>query len=94
MRTGIKVEVSATDRVRPDAVVRYRNNQRKHVWRERFMTDGVAGLLHDKTWPPRIPPLEPDVATYVVATRDRPVALSRWPGSCLRPPGMRSTIKP
>ena len=34
---------------------------------ERFMTDGVAGLLRDKTRPSRIPPLEADVAARVVA---------------------------
>src|ERR1700758_4173514 len=37
-------------------------------WQERFMTDGVAGLLRDKTRPSRIPPLEADVAARVVAT--------------------------
>src|ERR1035437_3635331 len=88
MRTGIKVEVSATDRVLLDAIVANRNSRQKHVWRaqivlltadgfgtaeimrragtskmavwrwqERFMTDGVAGLLRDKTRPSRIPPL-------------------------------------
>jgi hypothetical protein len=36
-------------------------------WQERFMTDGVAGLLRDKTRPSRIPPLEADVAARVVA---------------------------
>ena len=36
-------------------------------WQERFMTDGVAGLLRDKTRPSRIPPPEADVAARVVA---------------------------
>ena len=30
-------------------------------WQERFMTDGVAGLLRDKTRPSRIPPLGTEV---------------------------------
>jgi transposase len=36
-------------------------------WQERFMTDGVAGLLRDKTRPSRIPPLEAGIAARVVA---------------------------
>jgi hypothetical protein len=28
-------------------------------WQERFMEEGVDGLLRDKTRPPRIPPLPP-----------------------------------
>ena len=36
-------------------------------WQERFMHEGVAGLLRDKTRPSRIPPLGPDVAARVVA---------------------------
>lgn len=35
-------------------------------WQERFMTEGVAGLLRDKTRPPRIAPLGPDVEARVV----------------------------
>ena len=31
-------------------------------WQERFMQDGVGGLLHDKTRPSRIPALGPDIA--------------------------------
>src|SRR5271156_6509187 len=85
MRTGIKVEVSATDRIKLDAIVADRNARQKHVWRvrivlstadgcgtaeimrdagvsktavwrwqERFMTDGVAGLLRDKSPPNRV----------------------------------------
>jgi len=36
-------------------------------WQERFMEEGVDGLLRDKTRPSRIPPLSPDVAERVVA---------------------------
>jgi transposase len=38
-------------------------------WRERFISEGVAGLLRDKTRPPRVPPLSQ-------ATIDRVVALT------------------
>ena len=35
-------------------------------WQERFMAEGVDGLMRDKTRPSRIPPLEPDVALRIV----------------------------
>jgi transposase len=35
-------------------------------WQERFMTEGVAGLLRDKTRPSRIAPLGADVEAKVV----------------------------
>jgi transposase len=35
-------------------------------WQERFMTEGIAGLLRDKTRPPRIAPLGADVEARVV----------------------------
>ena len=38
-------------------------------WQERFMEEGVDGLLRDKTRPSRIPPLGPEVAERVVAFR-------------------------
>jgi hypothetical protein len=44
------------------------------------MTDGVAGLLRDKTRPSRIPPLEADVAARVVAATqiDPPGETTHW----------------
>jgi transposase len=36
-------------------------------WQERFMTEGVEGLLRDKTRPSRVPPLDPAIAPRVVA---------------------------
>lgn len=36
-------------------------------WQERFMSEGVAGLLQDKTRPSRIAPLKPEVGERVVA---------------------------
>jgi transposase len=36
-------------------------------WQERFMTEGVDGLLHDKTRPARIPPLPKAVVEAVVS---------------------------
>ena len=97
MRTGITINVTATDRERLLAIRANRNSPQKRVWRtniilltadgcgtaeimrragvaktavwrwqELFMLAGVDGLLRDKTRPPRIPPLSPEVAERVV----------------------------
>jgi transposase len=50
-------------------------------WQERFMTEGVDGLLHDKTRPARIPPLPKAVVEAVVTrTLDKapPDAATHW----------------
>ena len=52
-------------------------------WQERFMTDGVDGLLRDKTRRSRIPPLAAGVERHVIArTLGDPPAerRPRWPG--------------
>jgi hypothetical protein len=36
-------------------------------WPERYQTEGVAGLLRDKTRPSRIPPLPPAMREHTVA---------------------------
>src|SRR5882757_3610040 len=41
-------------------------------WQERFMEEGVEGLLRDKTRPSRIAPFGPDVAERVVALTSSP----------------------
>ncbi|MGH2394075.1 MAG: IS630 family transposase [Candidatus Limnocylindria bacterium] len=52
------------------AVMRRAGVSKPSVWRwqERFMSDGVDGLLHDKTRPARIPPL-PKALVEAVVTR-------------------------
>jgi len=49
-------------------------------WQERFMQQGVAGLLRDKTRPSRIPPLEPEIAEQVVGLtqQDPPGETTHW----------------
>ena len=85
MRSGINIDVTASDRVRLDALVAARGSPQEHVWRprivlltdddlgtvgimaatgksktcvgrwqERFMAEGVDGLLRDKTRPPAL----------------------------------------
>ncbi len=54
-------------------------------WQERFMREGVAGLLRDKTRRPRIAPLGDAVAERVVAlTRaDPPGETTHWTGAMM-----------
>jgi transposase len=49
-------------------------------WQERFMEQGVAGLLHDKTRPSRIPPLAAEIAERVIALtqQDPPGETTHW----------------
>jgi len=49
-------------------------------WQERFMDEGVEGLLHDKTRPSRITPLGLDVVERVVARTlaEPPVEATHW----------------
>ena len=49
-------------------------------WQERFMTEGVDGLLRDKTRPSRIPPLAPEMADRVVALTltEPPAETTHW----------------
>ena len=54
-------------------------------WQERFMTDGVAGLLHDKTRPSRIPPLSPAIERSVVTRTlgDPPGEAAHWTAAAM-----------
>jgi transposase len=49
-------------------------------WQERFMVEGVEGLLRDKTRPSRIPRLGADVVDQVVALtlKDPPTETTHW----------------
>lgn len=49
-------------------------------WQERFMQEGVEGLLHDKTRPPGLAPLEADMVEQVVALtqQDPPGETTHW----------------
>ncbi len=49
-------------------------------WQERFMQEGVEGLLRDNTRPSRITPLDPDVAERVVTLTlsDPPAEATHW----------------
>jgi transposase len=66
-----------------NAIMRRTGKSKTVVWRwqERFMQEGVAGLLRDKTRPSRIPPLPPEVADRVVGLTietDPPGEATHW----------------
>ena len=54
-------------------------------WQERFMTEGVEGLLRDKTRPSRIPPLSTVVEQCVVARTllDPPGETTHWTATAM-----------
>jgi transposase len=54
-------------------------------WQERFMTDGVAGLLRDKTRPSRIPPLGMAIEQRVVTRTlgDPPGETTHWTAAAM-----------
>ncbi len=54
-------------------------------WQERFMQEGIEGLLRDKTRPPGTPPLGEQVAEHVVALTlgDPPGESTHWTGAMM-----------
>src|SRR5215218_9264117 len=54
-------------------------------WQERFMQEGVDGLLRDKTRPSRIPPLGDELAERIVALTlsDPPGEATHWTGAMM-----------
>jgi len=54
-------------------------------WQERFMQEGVEGLLRDKTRPSRIPPLGDELAERIVALTlsDPPGEATHWTGAMM-----------
>jgi transposase len=116
MRSGISINVTASDRRRLKALVRDGNTPQKHVWRsrivlltaeglgtnaimratgksktcvwrwqERYRDEGVDGLLHDKTRPSRVAPLDKAVAERVVTLTQAPPPgeATHWTGATM-----------
>jgi len=69
-----RIILLTADGVGTSAIMRTTGKSKTTVWRwqERFMTEGVQGLLHDKTRPPGIAPLDPAVVNKVVALTLKP----------------------
>jgi transposase len=64
-----RIILATADGQGTNAIMRRSGKSKPCVWRwqARFMAEGVAGLLRDKTRPPRIPPLPQAVIDRVVA---------------------------
>ena len=54
-------------------------------WQERFMREGIEGLLRDKTRPPGLPPLSGDVTerVLVLTQTDPPGETTHWTGAAM-----------
>jgi len=76
------IVLASTDGLGTHEIMRRTGKSKTCVWRwqERFATEGVDGLLRDKTRPARIPPLAPEVAERVVALTlgDPPGETTHW----------------
>ena len=77
-----EIVLLSADGVGTNEIMRRTGTSKTCVWRwqERFMQEGVEGLLRDKTRPSRIPPLAPKVAEQVVARtlEDPPGETTHW----------------
>ncbi len=77
-----RIVLLTADGVGTNEIMRQTDTSKVCVWRwqERFMQEGVDGLLRDKTRPSRVPPLGPEVAERVVALTlaDPPAETTHW----------------
>jgi len=77
-----RIVVLTADGLGTNAIMREAGVAKTAVWRwqERFMSQGVEGLLRDKSRPSRIKPLGPDVAEHVVklTLADPPGETTHW----------------
>jgi hypothetical protein len=79
-----KIILATADGHGTAAIVRRTGKSKPCVWRwqERFMREGVAGLLHDKTWKPGRAPLPATTVERVVALtlKGPPGEATHWTG--------------
>ena len=77
-----KILLLTADGLGTGAIMRGTGRAKSVVWRwqERFMREGVDGLLRDKTRPPGRKPLDPEIIERVVATtaKDPPGETTHW----------------
>ena len=80
-RVWARIVLSTADGCGTAETMRGTGTSKTAVWRwqERFMTDGVAGLLRDKTRPSRIPPLGTEFEARVIAAPTQTLAPSGGP---------------
>jgi len=79
-----EIVLLSADGLGTNEIMRRTDKSKTCVWRwqERFMQEGVAGLLRDKTRPSRVAPLGPEVAERVVTrTSSKPPGeRTHWTG--------------
>src|ERR1700694_5707625 len=77
-----EIVLLSADGVGTNEIMRQTGKSKTCVWRwqERFMQAGYAGLLRDKTRPPRIPPLGLNITERVVTLTqtDPPAEATHW----------------
>jgi transposase len=82
-----KIILATADGCGTAAIMRRSGKSKPCVWRwqERFMREGVPGLLRDKTRPSRIPPLSQAVVDRVVelTTSDPPHEATHWTAAAM-----------
>jgi transposase len=69
-----RIVILSADRVGTNEIRRQTGTSKTCVWRwqERFMSEGIEGLLREKTRPGRIAPLSNEVAAQIVAATLKP----------------------
>ncbi|HEX6015974.1 MAG TPA: IS630 family transposase [Geminicoccaceae bacterium] len=82
-----RIVLATADGLGTSEIMRRTGKSKPCVWRwqERFMREGVAGLLRDKTRPSRIPPLSQAVIDRVVelTTGDPPHEATHWTAAAM-----------
>src|SRR6266542_3331156 len=82
-----EIVLLSADAVGTNEIMRRTGKSKTCVWRwqERFMAEGTAGLLRDKTRPSRIPPLRQDQIDSVLAltAADPPHQATHWAATAM-----------
>jgi transposase len=82
-----KIILATADGLGTAEIMRRSGKSKPSVWRwqERFMTDGVDGLLRDKTRPSRIPPLQQTIIDRVIAltATEPPHQATHWTAAAM-----------
>ena len=90
------IVLATADGLGTNAVMRRTGKSKTAVWRwqERFMEEGIEGLFKDKTRPPRVAPLGPEIADRVVALTlgDPPGETTHWTAKAMAKLVGRATI--
>lgn len=77
-----EIVLATADGVGTSEIMRRARVSKPSVWRwqERYIEEGVDGLLHDKTRPSRVPPLAPEIKVAVLrmTAQETPAEATHW----------------